>query len=43
MDWQQPYGDIANIYAPSVNPLRWVSGFGDILCGACRHTANGRP
>lgn len=43
MDWQQPYGDIANIYAPSFNPLRWASGFGDILCGACRHTANGLP
>lgn len=43
MDWQQPYGDIANIYAPSFSPLRWASGFGDILCGACRHTANGLP
>lgn len=43
MDWRQPYGDIANIYSPSFNPLRWASGFGDILCGACRHTANGLP
>ncbi len=43
MVWRQPYGDIANIYAPSLNPLRWVSGFGDIACGACRHTANGLP
>lgn len=43
MVWRQPYGDIANIYAPSLNPLRWASGFGDILCGACRHTANGLP
>ena len=43
MVWRQPYGDIANIYAPSLNPLRWASGFGDIFCGACRHTANGLP
>jgi len=43
MVWRQSYGDIANIYAPSFNPLRWASGFGDILCGACRHTANGLP
>jgi hypothetical protein len=43
MVWRQPYGDIANIYAPSFNPLRWASGFGDIFCGACRHTANGLP
>jgi len=43
IDWRQPLGDIANLYAPSFNPLRWISGFGDILCGACRHTANGHP
>jgi hypothetical protein len=43
MVWNQPAGDIANIYAPSLNPLRWASGFGDILCGICRHTANGLP
>ena len=43
MVWQQPYGDIANIYAPSFNPLRWASGFGDVFCGACRHIANGLP
>jgi RHS repeat-associated protein len=43
MVWRQPYGDIANIYAPSLNPLRWASGFGDIFCGVCRHTANGLP
>ncbi len=27
----------------SFNSLRWASGFGDIFCGACRHTANGLP
>jgi len=43
MVWQMPRGDIANLYAPSFNPLRWLSGFRDILCGACRHTANGLP
>jgi len=36
-----PYGDIANIYSPSLNPIKWVSGFGDIFCGACTHTGNG--
>jgi len=43
MDWRQPYGDIANIYAPSLNPVRWASGFGDIFCGACRHIGNRLP
>jgi len=43
MQYVQPYGDIANIYAPSLNPVRWLSGFGDVFCGACTHTANGLP
>jgi len=43
MVWRQPYGDIANIYAPSFNPLRWVSGFRDLFCGICTHSANGLP
>jgi len=43
MQYVQPYGDIANIYAPSLNPVRWLSGFGDAFCGACTHTANGLP
>jgi hypothetical protein len=36
-------GDIANIYAPSFNPIRWDAGFADIPCGACRHIRNGLP
>jgi hypothetical protein len=43
MQYVQPYGDIANIYAPSLNPVRWMSGFGDVFCGACTHRANGLP
>jgi hypothetical protein len=43
MDWRQPFGDIANLYAPSLNPLRWASGFRDMFCGMCRHSANGLP
>jgi len=43
MQYVQPYGDIANIYAPSLNPVRWMSGFRDVFCGACTHTANGLP
>lgn len=43
MQYVQPYGDIANIYAPSLNPVRWMPGFGDVFCGACTHTANGLP
>lgn len=43
MQYVQPYGDIANLYAPSLNPVRWMSGLGDVFCGACTHTANGLP
>ncbi|MFT3792946.1 MAG: RHS repeat-associated core domain-containing protein [Rudaea sp.] len=35
-----PWFDIANIYSPSGNPLKWASGFGDLFCGACVHKAN---
>ncbi|MDR7097829.1 RHS repeat-associated protein [Lysobacter niabensis] len=41
MQYVQPWGDVANIYAPTMNPLKWMSGFHDVLCGACTHTANG--
>ncbi|MFT4179374.1 MAG: RHS repeat-associated core domain-containing protein, partial [Thermomonas sp.] len=41
MVWRQPWGDVANLYSPTLNPFRWASGFGDVLCGMCRHSANG--
>ena len=41
MEWVMPVGDIANLYAPSFFPPKMVSGFIDILCGACIHRANG--
>jgi hypothetical protein len=41
LQYVQPWGDIANLYAPTMNPLKWMSGFRDVLCGACTHTANG--
>lgn len=40
MKWDQPWFDISNVYGPSLNPLKWTSGFLDILCGACVHRAN---
>ena len=43
LQYIQPWGDIANIYAPTINPLKWMSGFRDVMCGACTHTANGLP
>lgn len=43
MQYAQPYADIANLYAPSLNPVRWMYGFDDAFCGACTHTANGLP
>jgi hypothetical protein len=41
MAWSMPYGDIANLYAPTFNPIRWASGFRDTFCGMCTHSANG--
>ena len=41
MIWSMPYGDIANLYAPSFNPIRWASGFHDVFCAACTHISNG--
>ena len=41
MIWRQPWGDVANIYSPTLNPFKWASGIGDVLCGMCRHSANG--
>jgi len=41
MIWRQAWGDIANIYSPTLNPVKWLSGFGDVLCGMCQHKANG--
>lgn len=43
LQYIQPYGDIANLYAPSLNPIRLLSGFGDVICEVCVHTANGLP
>jgi len=43
LQYVQPWGDVANIYALSLNPFRWASGFGDVLCRACVHTANSLP
>lgn len=40
MKWDQPWFDISNTYGPSLNPLKWASGFLDILCGACVHSGN---
>ena len=41
MQWSMPYGDIANLYSGTLNPIRWASGIHDVLCAACTHTANG--
>ena len=41
MTWSMPYGDIANLYAPSFNPIQWASGFHDVFCAACTHISNG--
>ena len=43
LNYGQPWFDAANLWAPSLNPLRFLSGFGDILCGFCVHRANGLP
>jgi RHS repeat-associated protein len=40
LHWKTPVGDIANVYSPSLNPVKWASGFVDILCGACIHRGN---
>ena len=40
-NYRQPWFDIANLWAPSLNPIKWGSGFVDVLCGACVHRANG--
>ena len=40
-NYVQPWGDAANVWAPSANPFRWASGFYDLLCGFCVHRANG--
>ena len=37
----QPWGDIANLYSPTLNPIKWASGFRDLVCGMCTHQANG--
>lgn len=41
LNFVTPWGDIANIYSPSFNPAKWISGFGDAFCGACVHIGNG--
>lgn len=38
MAWSMPYGDIANLYALSFNPIRWASGSA-IRSAACARTA----
>jgi RHS repeat-associated protein len=35
--YQQRWGDVANLYSPSLNPLKWASGVVDPLCGFCVH------
>ncbi len=41
LQYSQPWGDGANLWAPSLNPLRWVTGSLDLLCGFCTHRENG--
>ena len=41
LQYVQPYGDGASLWAPSLNPLKFVSGVADLFCGFCTHTANG--
>jgi hypothetical protein len=43
LNYVQPWGDGANIWAPSLNPLRFLSGFRDLTCGFCIHSENGSP
>jgi len=40
LQYVQPWGDVANLYAPSLNPLKWASGLIDPFCAACVHRGN---
>jgi hypothetical protein len=40
MNYIQPWGDGANLWAPSLNPLKYASGLADIFAGAKIHTGN---
>jgi len=41
--YDQPWGDIANVISPSLNPLKLATGFADLLCNLCIHKGNGLP
>ena len=38
--YNQPWGDVSNLLAPSLNPVRFGSGFLDLFCGFCVHRGN---
>lgn len=40
MNYIQPWGDGANLWAPSLNPLKYASGLADIFARAKIHTGN---
>jgi len=40
MNCIQPWGDGANLWGPSLNPLKYASGLADILARAKIHTGN---
>jgi len=41
MQYMQPFGDGANLWAGTLNPFRFASGAADLLCGFCIHRGNG--
>lgn len=41
LDYQQPWGDGANLWSGSFNLFKSMSGVTDIFCGFCIHRANG--
>ncbi|MYA17397.1 MAG: hypothetical protein F4Z28_11880 [Gammaproteobacteria bacterium] len=40
VNYNQPWGDISNLLAPSLNPRLFVSGLLDLFCGFCIHRGN---
>ncbi|MBE7539754.1 MAG: hypothetical protein HS122_15260, partial [Opitutaceae bacterium] len=40
MNYIQPWGDGANLWGPSLNPIKYASGLADILARAKIHTGN---
>ena len=37
LEYHMPWVDASNVWAPSCNPIKILSGIPDLLCGFCRH------